>query len=205
VASPWDKNIINNKNKVNPIFPAILECCREINEEGSAILYGKNMFEIERYRSCYPVVETWSPGQTNLTSVTRLSLLSCSWLKCLQERKTLELMDLFPALREVNIRLEDVLVEEWVAFLEEACDRLHRMKKFTLEIHVSQKAGTVICEQWRGSGAAAEKWCLETYKEPFLKQQDVWKNREVRWEFDEVTDSYARCHCVLGTLSVFVG
>jgi hypothetical protein len=162
------------------------------------------MFEMECY-SYWPVIETWSPGRANLKSITRLSLLSCSWQECLQDRKTLELMDLFPALREVNIRLEDVLVEEWVAFLEKACERLRRMNKFTLDIQISDKAGTVICEQWRGSETTVEEMCLRTYTGPFLKQQDVWRNREVRWAFDEESDSYARCHCVLGTLSVFVG
>lgn len=31
-----------------------------------------------------------------------------------------------------------------------------------------------------------------------MKQEDVWKNRKVRWEFDKCIDDYARSHSVRG-------
>lgn len=188
------------------IFPTILECCRQINEEGSAVLYGQNMFEVERYEKHYGTITiaTWSPVRENLLCITRLTLTFDPDCECLQDRKTLELMNLFPALKEVNIRLEDISVEEWVAFLVEACGELQRMKKFMLEIHAYHKAGQIICKQWPPFLLTDEEMCLRIYREPFLQQQAVWKNRGVRWDFEQEPDSLSRCYGILGSLRVFV-
>jgi len=188
------------------IFPTILECCRKINEEGSAILYGKNMFAVENYTRHYNnTVATWSPARTNLLFITRLSLTYHHGSECTHDRKLLAVMDEFPALREVRIRLKDVLVEEWKTFLRDTCKGLQRMKSYTLEIHVYDTAGQVICRQWAGVSITDEEMCLKTYQGPFWKQQDIWENRGVRWEFEQEADSFARQHGVLGTLEVFVG
>lgn len=121
-----------------------------------------------------------------------------------QKRRTVEIMDGFPALMEVKITLQDVLAEEWMTFLKEARVRLQRVKKFMLEIVVSTEAGTVLCTQWPQPQITDEEKCSRAYQGPFVKQQDIWKDRAVSWRFEQETDHYARCHCVLGKLTVLV-
>ncbi|KAE9364411.1 hypothetical protein N431DRAFT_431294 [Stipitochalara longipes BDJ] len=186
------------------IFPAILECCRKINEEGSAVLYGKNLFEVESHTRHYSTAATWSPARVNLLSITWLNLTYIPGCECFQDRKMLSIMDRFPALRGVMIRLSDVLVEEWETFLKDVCEGFQRMKRFILDIHVNDTAGGVIYRQWRGSSMTDEEMCLRTYQGPFWKQQDIWKNRGVSWKFERETDSFSRDHGVLGSLKVFV-
>jgi hypothetical protein len=187
------------------LFPTILECCRKINEEGSAVLYGKNMFEVERHRRDYcSIVSTWSPARAKLLSITRLSFTYYPLCECMQDRKIPEIMVLFPALSEVKICLQDVLVEELAIFLVEASDKLQWMKRFLLEIQVNHRAGQVICRQWQSHQLTDEGMCRSAYQEPLLKQQSLWKNRGVRWEWDPVTHCFSRAHGVLGTLKVFV-
>jgi hypothetical protein len=120
------------------IFPSILECCRRINAEGSAVLYGRNTFEIEQYMrsSTCAIVGTWAPSRANMLSIARLGLNYGSCCDCSQDRRTLEIMDLFPALKEVKICLQDPKPEEWIKFLEVASGRLQRVKKFMLKINV---------------------------------------------------------------------
>jgi hypothetical protein len=185
------------------LFPAILECCRTINEEGSAILYLQNSFMVEYFRRSCPVVAVWSPARANLFSITRLRLVYMRD-ECLQDLRTPETLDLFPALQEVKIWLQNVLVGEWTTFLGETSVRLQRLKKFMLQIHVSDNPTIVIWNQWPGPLITDEERCLRAYQGPFLKEEDIWKGRRVKWEFDPEPDLCARSHAVLGDLRVLV-
>jgi len=132
-----------------------------------------------------------------------LDLVSCSWDPCAQDRKVLEMVDLFPKVKDVRIHLADVFPEDWEKFLVESSERLWRIQKVCLEVNVSQSAGGRICSrQWEPHQSTDEERCLLTYKPPFLKQESVWKDRNVRWEFHGDVDDYARCHCVLGSVMV---
>lgn len=187
------------------IFPSILECCRRINAEGSTVLYGKNTFEIEEYRhsSTRAEVETWASSQANMLSITRLSLRDVPCCACSQESRTLEIIDLFPALKEVKIWLPDPTAEEWIGFLRVASGRLQRIKKFMLEIFVGSHGAQMLCWNWSGS-LTTEDICLRAYRGPFLKQQDLWHNRRVRWEFEREMDDLARSYGALGNVNIVV-
>src|SRR5271154_1107589 len=123
------------------LFPSILECCRITNREGSVVLYGENWFQIERWKSYYPVFETWGPGRRNLDSITKLRLSYASRDTCAQDHKVPEMLDLLPGIREVSLCLADLSAEEWKAFLAEASGKLERIRKVTLHINVSQGEG----------------------------------------------------------------
>jgi hypothetical protein len=102
----------------------------------------------------------------------------------------------------VSINLHDICAEEWEAFLEATSDRLGRYKKFVFAISVSQKAvGKIYQRQWPPALNTDRGRCIWTYAEPFKRQEGVWNNREVKWEFEGCTDDYARYHCVLGWVS----
>jgi hypothetical protein len=184
------------------LFPSILECCQTTNREGSAVLYGENLFYIENSHTWPPVFDSWGPGRANLEAITRVSLSYVPWASCAQDRRVLEILGLLPGLREVSINLRDICAEEWEAFLEATGDRLGRYKKFVFAINVLQKADEKIYQrQWPASLSTDRDRCIWTYAEPFKRQEGVWKNREVKWEFEECIDGYARCHCVLGWVS----
>ncbi|PMD21557.1 hypothetical protein NA56DRAFT_703201 [Hyaloscypha hepaticicola] len=150
------------------IFPSILECCRRINAEGSAVIYGKNTFEIEQ-----------------------LSLKNVPCCNCSQERRSMEIIDLFPALKEVKTCLLDPTAKEWIRFLRVASGRLQRIKKFMLEIYVGSHGPQMLCRKWSVS-LTTEDICLRAYQGPFLKQQDLWHNRRVGWEVEPEMDDFAR-------------
>lgn len=179
------------------LFPSILECCRITNREGSVVLYGENWFEIEHWKSDYPVFETWGLGRRNLDSITMLSFGDVSWDTFAQDRKVLEKLDLFPGIREVDIYFEDLPAEEWEAFLAEASGKLEHIGKVTLHINISLRAGTKIYEsQRRAPQDTLEDMCLRAYQPPFREQESVWKNRSVRWEFPRCMYDFARSYCI---------
>jgi len=105
------------------------------------VLYGENWFQIERWKSYYPVFETWGPGRRNLDSITKLRLSYASRDTCAQDHKVPEMLDLLPGIREVSLCLADLSAEEWKAFLAEASGKLERIRKVTLHINVSQGEG----------------------------------------------------------------
>jgi hypothetical protein len=207
---PVKQRLVGHKNRYSQtppwithgLFPSILECCRITNREGSVVLYGENWFEIERWKSDYPVFETWGLGRRNLDSITMLSFGSVSWDKCAQDRKVLEKLDLFLGIREVDIYLADLSAEGWEAFLAEASGKLERIGKVTLQINISLRAGTKIYEsQRRAPQDTIEDMCLRAYQPPFRKRESVWKNRSVRWEFAGYMCDFARSYCT-GDLQV---
>ena len=166
------------------------------------MLYGENWFEIDRWKSDYLMFETWRLGRRNLDSIAMLSLASVSWDTCAQDRKVLKKLDLFPGIREVDIYLEDLSAEGWKAFLAEASGKLDRIGKVTLQINISLRAGTKIYEsQRRAPEDTIEDMCLRAYQPPFRKQESVWKNRNVRWEFAEYMCDFAHSYC-MGDLRV---
>jgi hypothetical protein len=138
-----------------------------------------------------------------MLSITRLSLKDVPRCDCSQERRTLEIIDLFPAPKEVKICLLDPTAKEWIRFLRVASGRLQRIKKFMLEIHVGSNGLQMFCRKWSGS-LTTEDICLRVYQGPFLKQQDLWHSRRARLEFEREMDDFARCHGALGKLNIVV-
>lgn len=192
------------------LFPSILECCRLINREGSAVLYGENWFWIGQCPSGVPVPQTWALARRNVDSITMLSLAynSCDDLFASSQDPKLLMAELdpFPQIKQLKIHLNDFSIDKWDAFLELVAARLKEMRSFMLEINISQRAGTPICES--STRAALEcsikEVCLRAYEPTLKKHEDIWTGRQVRWEFDECTCDYARCHCALGCLRVFL-
>jgi hypothetical protein len=115
----------------------------------------------------------------------------------------MEIIDLFPALKEVKTCLLDPTAKEWIRFLRVASGRLQRIKKFMLEIYVGSHGPQMLCRKWSGS-LTTEDICLRAYQGPFLKQQDLWHNRRVGWEVEPEMDDFARCHRSMGKLNIVV-
>ena len=201
VTAPWIRH---------GLFPSILECCRLINREGSAVLYGENWFQIEHRPSRAPVFQTWGLAQRNVDSITMLSLAYDPYddlIASSQDPKLLMAeLDLFPRIKQLKIHLDDFSIDEWDAFLGLVAARLKEMRSFMLEINISQDAGTPICKSNTKAALerSTEEVCLRAYEPTFRKHEDIWTGRQVRWEFDECMDDYARCHCVLGCLRIFL-
>jgi hypothetical protein len=103
----------------------------------------------------------------------------------------------------VKIYLLDPTAKEWIKFLRVASGRLQRFKKLMLNIYIASHGPHILCRKWSGS-LTTEEICLRTYQGPFLKQQDLWHNRRVRWEFEREMDDFARCHGSLGKLNIVV-
>lgn len=185
------------------LFPSILQCCRLLNREGSAVLYGENWFRLGT--SSDTILTTWNPGRHSLDSITMLSL-GYNWRdSCAQDRRWLDTWELLPSIKEVRIHLYDLSAGEWENFLREASDKLTGVRKAMLTIYVSGRAGTMICENLKlCSQNTIQDMCLQTYHPPFRRQRSIWNNRNVRWEFEECEDEYARSHCILGDLKVFL-
>ncbi len=147
--------------------------------------------------------ESWAPSQANMLSITRLGLKDVPLCDYSQERRTLEIIDLFPALKEVKICLLDPTAKESIRFLRVASRRLQRIKKFMLEIYVGSRGPQMLCRKRFGS-LTIEEICLRAYQGLFSKQQDLWHNRRVRWGFEPEMDDFARCHGTLGELNIVV-
>jgi hypothetical protein len=192
------------------LFPSILECCRLINREGSAVLYGENWFWIGHCPSGVPVSQTWGLARRNVASITMLSLAydSCDDLFAFSQDPKLLVAepDLFPRIKQLKIHLNDFSIDKWDAFLGLVAARLKEMRSFMLEIDISQRAGTTICKSNTRAALkrSTKEVCLRAYEPTFRKHEEIWNGRQVRWEFDECMNDYARCHCVLGYLRVFL-
>jgi hypothetical protein len=86
-----------------------------------------------------------------------------------------------------------------------ASGRLQRMKKFVLKIDVGRGGVRGLDRMWSGSLSTDEDMCLRAYRGPFLKQQDLWQKRRVKWEFErEMNEFRRRRHGVLGILNIVV-
>jgi len=171
------------------------------------VLYGENWFGLQRgaYSRRCPVIDSWALGSMKFNSISMLS-----WNYAPMEDGSasdfdvLEVMSLVPGLREVKITFRDVFPEHFEAFLEIASDELVSPKKVTLEIDVSDKVGYHLCKsKWPESLRSDQVRCYWTYQEPFRKYEVHWRNRKVRWQFDEY-DSESRCYCAMGTVWVFL-
>jgi len=100
------------------LFPAILECRRIINTEGTEVLYGENLFKA----GCYPYlripIHSWPMGERCWEQLARLNI---TWHSSLAAQ-----LALFPRLRYPVVHAS-FSEAQWMAFLRENIHWLERI------------------------------------------------------------------------------
>lgn len=188
------------------LFPAILECCRLINDEATPILYGRKLFSADcqmiHLNGTY-VMNSWPMSESNLQLITKLEFF---WPGHDEEdgepspTTLLQLPRLFPALRMANINMS-LSPAEFEVFLSSYADVLAAVPTLDFRIGVPHKYAHTIWEKLAGSGLRRRddfgKRCLAAYRPTTEKLSAKFKKR-VTWQSHDRSLSYGGSYIDVG-------
>lgn len=186
------------------LFPAILECCRLVNEEATPILYGSNHFSVgcRVYDPHYVhVLNSWPMSERNLRLITSLGM---SWYSDRRQYEepaptTAELLpQLFPALRAVTV-VGTVSPADLRAFLTSYGDALAAVPTVECGFYVPDKTmydiyrETAFVDEYPKIALdALEERCRVAYMR-WTREPLVRDGKRVTWQSDDRSDQYGRC------------
>lgn len=184
------------------LFPAILECCRLINDEATPILYGRNHFSVG-CRVFDPtsvhILNSWPMSERNLKLITSLRLTWHSHQSKEPPRITAWLIPrLLPALKAVKVNMM-VTPAQLGAYLALYGDALAAVP--TVEFRVSAADETVydvyrkalrIGERPGRRVTDLDRRCLAVYMQA-AKTLLRRNGRTVTWESHDDSDEYGPC------------
>ena len=195
------------------IFPQILATCHQINEEGTPILYGENLFYREFYwrirrnaeGKAYPVPLSRSCRlrARNLMFVQRVSLLSqCrQWL----QNGDLKVLRDFPSLRELrfNIFLNDppsgvdldILWQKVMKSIDRKRPILQRLDcgivlDFDTNFHSWGRRSRERNGGWEFSLHRQKKGQLEKW----IEEEGLFSNQHIAWSFNTIISQHGSCY-----------
>lgn len=177
------------------LFPAILECCRTINREGNAVLYGENRFSLGCGCGWGPVVNSWEFAGLNLESITMLSVgyITIYSIDC--QPSFAEKLEPFSRLKDLKVEV-GLSAADWGAFLEQESESLQRVTKITFDVTVVESEALRIWKRYcqapgrQSESLAVRDGCFQAYQPPFERQGALWKGRRVKWEFIDSSSDY---------------
>lgn len=129
--------------KRHGLFPALLECCRLLNEEASPILYGHNEFKVARCGSdmdqWLTIRNSWPMAESNKKRITRLNM---DW-RYFTASKNYDALrhyfcDGFQTLRVTKLTLT-ATPSEWESFLSEYADCLQRVVTIEFLVYIPDR------------------------------------------------------------------
>lgn len=184
------------------IFPAILETCRQFNQEGSAILYGENTFRLTKHHqqkvwlTGLRTTNSWTIGHINMKCITSVQIshnahyitvdsvpaIRGQFARILSSNpleinNSMESLDMLPALRNLNLQVDMMQFEGWGVILDHSSKRLQRLKRLTVEFKLSGV--------WLHPPLPNQPYpqvYLETYKGILDARSEIWKGKKVIWE-----------------------
>jgi hypothetical protein len=189
---PIEKKLLTSSSRDNPkypwqrhsLFPAILECCRIVHNEGTNVLYGENKFRANCHRLVwdYPAVQSRPLSNTAFESITNL-VISLRFFPDLPSS-----LALFTNLQHLKVMYQGLL-PEWESHLNELLPCLRSIPAIIIEITMGD---VEIFKQLYSANkkpipqAAAES----VYRPPFEEKRKLWEGRKVKWEFKDNSDHY---------------
>lgn len=178
------------------IFPAILECCRTIEQEASEVLYGENRFSLGCSAmdgsSHWEAVHSWPLGSNCFRHITQLQAED-QWLK---DPPRVEHLALFPQLKSLVIS-ECMSGKQWKELLLRYEDVLQRIPRIEFRITVahiqvqdilSRSRGVLQDGLWVFPGAELE--CKNAYLLSLDNHKELVNERIAQWEFRNHNDDY---------------
>lgn len=183
------------------LFPAILECCRLINREGSEVLYGDNCFRIEHWDRYYYAAKTWALASGSVQFIKRIHL---DQYDRAQTQVTLDNTKLFPNLQQLSVEFYDSRLKWWQDFLPIIAENLRHISRVLLVVNIDYETRGRLWWEQQNSGRTIKELCLRTYQPVLMEQIMCWKNKSVRWDFEEETDELARSYGALGKVKLFL-
>jgi hypothetical protein len=125
------------------LFPAILECCRTMNREGNAVLYGENRFRLGCGCGWGPVVNSWEFARPNLESITMLSVGYITEYSVDCQPSFAEKLEPFSRLKDLKVQV-GLSAADWGAFVERESGSLQRVAKITFDVTVNESEASRI-------------------------------------------------------------
>ncbi|KAM5364442.1 hypothetical protein ACJZ2D_011502 [Fusarium nematophilum] len=202
------------------LHPQILATCRQINREGTPMLYSENVFHRQfLWRISYSMsaIRPWprfdsSPlTAANLSSVSHIRLFrgynrwftSSGYLKPLRE---------FPSLRELRIyidlndRSDGVsLMRLWKDSIAAVSEHRPDLVCFKAQLRLAfDQEYTAWCERHRGKNIKGEGMDFSIHRakkaklEEWMRAQRLFEGRELAWSFTTETSQYVGPCCLIG-------
>lgn len=190
------------------LFPAILECCRLINDEGSDVLYGENMFDAACSGSnatSWLIVNSWPLAERNLDRIRRVHLGHWATPTTNFCGVTVsKLCQTFPRLRVGKISVHNMETPKWEEFIERSTEVLSGIQKLTIRLEIPWQVRTAGLNRERKIDddgqleevSASERACIEMY-EPVVSKN--FPTRKLRWKYEAYSSEYG-AYCAM-TLS----
>lgn len=177
------------------LFGSILQCCKKINEEGSRILYGENLFHIECWTPTRITHALGNIGKLNSEMITRL-FVPYPWNASFECAGNLlnEIVDWLPGLRCIQISVGSgiALGTQWEdEILGNMGVRkvIKLVEKVEFEILMYRCPGSALYDsQPMGKHGVrihpSAEHCIMEFKVPFDKFYKAFGGRKkVAWEF----------------------
>ncbi|KAI9822708.1 MAG: hypothetical protein M1827_000427 [Pycnora praestabilis] len=194
----------NTHSARHVLYAEILETCRLINREGSAILYGENLFHQEYYHPTPvldgPAIRRWRLSPENTNHVSRLGIFRQKF----HPSRVLRTFDIFQSLKElhVTIDLNDIgsNIGIWESLMETISLMVSRLSQFSCEVRLP--FGNARYLEWVQGCVATnvasdfnlhEHW-IEDFKD-FLRKKGLFLGRNLRWSCRTETDDMCGPDC----------
>jgi hypothetical protein len=164
------------------LFPAILECSRLVNQEGSKVLYGENQFLLGC--SNKGAVNSWPLGKGCLEHISQLD----AFYSPLSDTPVAEQLVLFQRLSSFAMETK-MSRKQWEAFLQQAGPLLVGISKMRFRIWLTADHMRDIIrlkrhrpEEGVWGNLAVELECKKAYLLPLQSNERLVKGRRVGWK-----------------------
>lgn len=182
------------------IFPSILETCRLMYDEGSAVLYGENRFKLSRCSLTrenrrWLIFNSWPMAERNTRLVTQVYLGSWGHPTADDRAKILaNPFVVFPAVRHVSVHL-NFSVLNWGVFMNEYSGIIARIGSFEIQLYLFPsevlQASNLWKERddnWKWTKKNLEDIFLSLYRLPVAGPCKRLSNRRVDWTLYDLSD-----------------
>jgi hypothetical protein len=181
------------------LHPAILECCRVINEEGSEVLYGQNRFQIDHWDGHRHVSKTWPLAPSAIRLIRSLHL---PHHKDPKPPVMLKVTKLFPKLAHLTVELHDGQVDRLQDFLLIVAKQLKQIREVLLLVHLSWTAGEGLWRRHHRSERTTKAFSSRSYRWLWIEQVKCQIHQDVHWEFEEETDGLSASYGSIGEMKI---
>ncbi|KAL6405913.1 uncharacterized protein AUP68_10797 [Ilyonectria robusta] len=202
----------------NPLYglhPQVLGTCRQINREGTSILYSENLFQLQSYwrtRYTRSGPRLWSRSDSsplknaNLESVTRVCLFR-GYNRWLSSSRELRVLWEFPSLRRLRVRVDLNDVSHGVDFITLWKDTIesvsrHRPGLACFEAQLRLAFGREDYRAWlQRCGAKPLDFSIHRAKkiefEEWMLARHLFEGQELAWSFTTETSQWVGPSCVI--------
>ena len=183
------------------LYPAILECCRAINQEGSEVLYGGNRFCIEPWDRHKLVSKTWALASSAISLIRSVQFSQHGGGEL---PATLKVTNIFPKLQHFSYELFDGQVDCWQDFLSTVAEQLKQIPKVLLVVHLSWVAAEYLWRQHHRSRRMTGEFSSQTYQRLWIEQIMSQTHQDVQWKFEAETDELDLTYGSIGKLEILL-